>query len=428
MAAEPDSAALAQPRGWPQRFTIVLFFFTCALILYIDRVSISVVGPILMEEFGWDSATMGTILSGFFVGYLLTQLPGGWIADRFGGKGILGFAVVWWSLATFITPFARSVPLMLVARIGLGVGEGVTPPALHSMTARWIPAHERSRVVAFDVTGVYLGLMIAFPVAVWLMTNFGWPWVFYIFGVLGLIWAVLWYFLVTSRPEDHPRISAAELAYIQQDRPHADPVEAVPWRLFFSSSAFWALLIGQFCTLWTWYMFLTWMPIYLVSVQGFSLQEMGFYAMFPYLAMLITANGAGWTADRLIRQGVSPTLVRKVFQSVCFFGSAACLLLLSAATSQWMALVYITLGLGATAVSAAGFLVNHLDIGPRYAGVLMGLTNTVGTIPGILAPVITGFIVQFTGSWDLVFYLAAGLSGFGALVWLLFASGEQVFE
>src|SRR5919106_3539990 len=100
MAVDSESVAVARPIGWPRRFTMVLFFFTCALILYIDRVSISVVAPVLMEEFGWDSAVMGTVLSAFFVGYLFTQLPGGWIADRFGGKGILGFAVLWWSLAT----------------------------------------------------------------------------------------------------------------------------------------------------------------------------------------------------------------------------------------------------------------------------------------------------------------------------------------
>ncbi len=381
-----------------------------------------------MVEFGWDPAVMGTILSAFFIGYLLTQLPGGWLADRFGGKGVLGFAVIWWSLVTFVTPFARTVPLMMAARIGLGIGEGVTPPALHSMTARWIPPHERSRVVAFDVTGVYLGLMIAFPLSVWMVTHWGWPWVFYSFGLLGLLWAFLWYFLVTSRPEEHPSVSPGELAYIQQGSPAADPVETVPWRLFFLSSAFWALVVGQFCTLWTWYMFLTWLPIYLVTVQGFSLEEMGVYAMIPYLVMLITANGAGWTADSLIRRGVSITLVRKWFQGLCFAGSAGCLLLLSATASPWLALLYITLGLAAIAMSAAGFLVNHLDIGPRYAGILMGITNTAGTIPGILAPVATGFIIKFTGSWDLVFYIAAGISGISALIWLLFATGECVFE
>jgi ACS family sodium-dependent inorganic phosphate cotransporter len=155
---------------------------------------------------------------------------------------------------------------------------------------------------------------------------------------------------------------------------------------------------------------------------------MGIYAMFPYLAMMLAANGAGWIADRLIHRGVHITLVRKGFQSLCFVGSAVCLLLLSTTTSQWLALLYITVGLAAVATSAAGFLVNHIDIGPRYAGVLMGLANTIGTIPGILAPAITGFIIQFTGSWDLVFYLAAAISGIGLLVWLLFATGEQVFE
>ena len=428
MAIELESVVAARPPGWPRRFTMVLFFFTCALILYIDRVNISVVAPILMTEFGWDPAVTGTILSAFFVGYLLTQLPGGWLADRFGGKAIIGFAVVWWSLATFITPFAYAVPLMIAARIGLGIGEGVTPPALHSMTARWIPAHERSRVIAFNVTGVYVGIMAAFLLSVWIVTHWGWSWVFYSFGLLGLLWALLWYFLVTSWPEEHPTISPAELAYIQQDLPEVAPVEAIPWRLFFSSSAFWALVVGQFCTLWTWYMFLTWLPIYLVKARGFSLEEMGVYAMLPYLAMLLAANGAGWIADGLIRRGVSITLVRKGFQSLCFVGSAGCLLLLSATTSQWLALLYIALGLGAVATSAAGFLVNHLDIGPRYAGVLMGIANTVGTIPGILAPATTGFIIQFTGSWELVFYLAAGISGVGTLIWLLFATGERVFE
>jgi ACS family sodium-dependent inorganic phosphate cotransporter len=428
MAAEVEVVAVPRPTGWPRRFTVVLFFFTCALILYIDRVNISVVAPLLMTEFGWEPALMGTILSAFFVGYLLTQLPGGWLADRFGGKGVVCFAVVWWSLATVLTPFAYTVPLMIAARIGLGIGEGVTPPALHSMTARWIPAQERSRVIAFDVTGVYVGIALAFPLSVWIVTHGGWPWVFYSFGALGLVWAGLWYCLVTSRPEDHPTISPIELAYIQQDRPAVAAVEAVPWRRFFAAPAFWALLVGQFCTLWTWYMLLTWLPIYLVQARGFSLEQMGVYAMLPYLAMLVAANGAGWLADGLIRRGVGITRVRKGFQSLCFVGSGVCLVLLSATTSQWLALLYLTLGLGAVATSAAGFLVNHLDIGPRYAGVLMGITNTVGTIPGILAPVVTGFIVQFTGSWELVFYLAAAISGIGELIWVLFATGEQVFE
>ena len=317
---------------------------------------------------------------------------------------------------------------MITARIGLGIGEGFTPGALHSMTARWIPIYERSRVVAFDMTGVYFGIMISFPLSVWIVTHWGWPWVFYSFGFLGLLWALFWHFLVTSRPEEHPTISPAELAHIQQGSPQSDLVETVPWRLFFSSSPFWALVIGQFCTLWTWYMLLTWMPIYLVREQGFSLEEMGVYSMIPYLTMLLAANGAGWLADSLIRRGVRTTLVRKFIQSLCFVGSAVCLLLLSATTSPWLAILYLTLGMGAVATSAAGFLVNHLDIGPRYAGVLMGITNTAGTLPGIIAPIITGFIIQFTGSWDWVFYIAAGISGMGTLIWLLFATGERVFE
>jgi MFS family permease len=144
--------------------------------------------------------------------------------------------------------------------------------------------------------------------------------------------------------------------------------------------------------------------------------------------MLVAANGSGWLADGMIRRGVSITLVRKGFQSVCFIGSAICLLLLSATMSPLLAVLYLSLGLGSVAASAAGFLVNHLDIGPRYAGVLMGVTNTLGTIAGILAPAVTGFIVQLTGHWEPVFYLAASISVIGEVVWLLFATGERVFD
>jgi len=175
-------------------------------------------------------------------------------------------------------------------------------------------------------------------------------------------------------------------------------------------------------------MFLTWMPIYLVNVWGFSLQEMGLYLMLPCLAMPIIANTACGIANGLLEHVVSPSLVRKGFQGVSFASSAVYLPLLSATTSQWLALLYITLRLGAVAVSAAGFLVNHLDIWARSAGLLMGTANTVGTVPGILAPLATGFIIPATGSRDIVFYLATGISGISLVVWLLFASGEQTLE
>src|SRR5262245_47921030 len=172
-----------------------------------DRVNISVVAPVLMQEWGWDPAVMGTVLSAFFLGYFLTQILGGWLSDRWGAKGILGGAVTWWSLVTMLTPFAQTTSSMMAIRVALGLGDGMSPPCLYTSIARWIPTSERSRVSAFLATGMYVGIIIAFPLAVWIMTRLGWPWVFYLFGAAGLIWSVAWSLLVTNNPEDHPRIS-----------------------------------------------------------------------------------------------------------------------------------------------------------------------------------------------------------------------------
>lgn len=428
MAVSSSATVAVRAYHWPQRFTVVILLCLSVVILYMDRVNMSVVAPVLMQELGWDPAVMGTVLSAFFVGYFLTQIPGGWLSDRWGTKGILGGAVAWWSLVTMLTPFATITSTMLAVRVALGLGEGMSPPCLYTTMARWFPASERSRVGAVLASGMYIGLAIAFPTAVWIMTHLGWPWVFYIFGALGIVWSAIWFFLVTSNPEDHPRISQEELNLILQGQ-HATPkAETIPWGLILHERAFWALLCAHFCTNWTWYTFLTWLPTYLVQARGFSLSEMGFYATFPYIAMMFFGNGSAWMADRMIQGGTSITFVRKLWQTVAFVGAAVCLFALIQVASPMLAVLCITLGLGFLACFSPGMGINHLDIGPKYAGALVGMTNTAATIPGILAPIIIGFIVKWTGDWNMVFYLAIGVMLVGTVIWNLFATGEKRFE
>jgi ACS family sodium-dependent inorganic phosphate cotransporter len=420
MAVHSETAVAVQVQRWPQRVNVVVLLFLSVVVLYMDRVNISVVAPVLMKELGWDEAVMGTVLSAFFVGYFLTQIPGGWLSDRWGAKGILGGAVAWWSLVTMLTPFARTTSSMMAIRIALGLGEGMSPPCLYTSVARWVPVSERSRVASFLATGMYVGIAFAFPLAVWIMTHLGWPWVFYLFGLTGLIWSAAWYRLVTSNPEDHPRVSAEELQYIRQGQQPTSPTHTIPWARFFRAPAFWALLCAHFCTNWTWYTFLTWLPTYLVQARGFSLEQMGTVAMLPYLAMIVFGN--------LIQHGTSITTVRKLSQTLTFLGAALFLFLLTHTTTPGLTVLSITLGLGFLACFSSGMGINHLDIGPKYAGVLVGLTNTAATIPGILAPVITGFIVKFTGDWNTVFYLAIVVMLVGTVIWNLFATGKRLFD
>jgi MFS transporter, ACS family, solute carrier family 17 (sodium-dependent inorganic phosphate cotransporter), other len=428
MAVHSEAVAVVRAQRWPQRFKVVFLLFLSVVVLYMDRVNMSVVAPVLMQEFGWDPAVMGTVLSAFFLGYFLTQIPGGWLSDRWGAKGILGGAVAWWSLVTMCTPLAQTTSAMMTVRVALGLGEGMSPPCLYTSIARWVPIHERSRASAFIATGMYVGIVMAFPVAVWIMTHLGWPWVFYLFGAFGLMWSVAWYLLVTNNPEEHPHISTEEVQLILQGQQATPKAQAIPWGRFFREPAFWALMCAHFCTNWTWYTFLTWLPSYLVQVRGFSLNEMGIYATFPYLAMMFVGNGTAWLADDMIRRGLSVTFVRKIFQTVAFGGAGLFLVLLTYTTSPGMTIVCITLGLGSLACFSSGMGINHLDIGPKYAGVLVGLTNTAATVPGILAPIITGFIVKFTGDWNMVFYIATGVMLVGTVVWDLFASGKKIFD
>jgi len=412
----------------PQRIKLVVLFFLSNLICYMDRINISVTAPIIMKELGWNEAALGVILSSFFVGYTFLQIPGGWLADRFGGKRILSIGVLWWSFFTMITQLARNVATMTAARALMGLGEGVNFPSIQSLTAKWIPAGERSRVAGFTLSGISVGNIIAFPLATWIMTTLGWQYVFYVFGVFGLLWLVFWLPLAANRPEEHPAISAEELAYIKENTPVLPPLEKTPWRMILSKAPVWALIINHFCNSWGFFMFLTWLPTYLVKAHGFSIKEMGFYSMLPYIAMVVGSNGAGWLADYCIKRTGNITLIRKLFHSISLLSASIFLIFLSQAGTKMEAVLLITLSLGLMSMTGSTTGPNAMDIAPRYAGIIMGMQTTAGNIAGVIVPIVVGFIVSLTGRWDMVFYIAAAIMTFAVLVWDLFATGKQVIK
>ncbi|MCS6926455.1 MAG: ACS family MFS transporter [Candidatus Binatia bacterium] len=435
--SEPTASAPPTPAPgvslrhyWPRRLILVVLCFVSTFICYIDRVNISVAIIPMAEEFGWDQTTRGVVLSSFFYGYLATQVLGGWLADRFGGKIVLGLGVVWWSIFTLLTPPAAfvSLPVLFLARVGMGFGEGVAFPAIHNLYAHWIPVHERARSVALNASGIPLGTVAALLLTPAIAVAWGWPMVFYAFGILGFLWYLVWHFAVTATPETHPTIHTSELQFIRAHTPPVPQNEQIPWRLLLSKAPVWAIIINHFCSNWGFYVILTWLPTYFHQALGVNLAQVGVYTILPWLVMFLMANVAGWVADHLLQRGLSITVVRKLMQSIGFLGAATFLTLVGRVSTPIEAIVYMccTLGLGSFAL--AGFGVNHLDIGPRYAGILLGFSNTAGTIPGIIGVTLTGLILDATGSWYLVFLISAGVYVCGVLVWLLFATGERVFE
>ncbi len=401
-------------------------FFLSTVICYIDRVSISVAIIPMARDRGYDPVTQGLILSAFFWGYIVSQLLGGWVADRFGGKRVLTFGVAIWSLATLLTPAASSsFGLLLLMRVVLGVGEGVNFPAIHSLAARWAPARERARVIALNLSGVHLGTVLALLAAPPLLLAMGWPAVFYISGALGALWLVPWSIKAADSPEEASGVSAEELALILADRSEASRAESIPWRRIFAEKAMWAIILAHVCNNWGMYILLLWLPTYLHQMLGVPMAEVGNYALVPWLATFIASNLGGWACDGLLTRGLSVTAVRKLMQTAAFTLGAIPLLVLPSVNSPGIAIVLVTVSTMSCALGFSAFCVNHLDIGPRYAGVLMGISNTAATVPGIVGVAITGFILEATGSFATVFYLTAAVYVVGLFGYLRWGSGEQ---
>jgi MFS transporter, ACS family, solute carrier family 17 (sodium-dependent inorganic phosphate cotransporter), other len=415
----------------PKRYILVALCFCATFICYIDRVNISVAIIPMAEHFGWSGTTKGLVLSSFFIGYLGAMLPVGWLANRYGGRTLLGVALVSWSIFTFLTPIAASLSFaaLIATRILMGVGEAASFPAVYNLLARWVPKSERSRAASINLTGIPLGTIFALSTTGWLIAHHGWPSVFYAFGALGLIFACFWFWQVRARPSAHPSISEAERALLSHlDAEIGTTPQPVPWKRLFSHSAVWALVINHFCANWTLYLMLTWLPSYFRDVQHMSIAGSGLFAIGPWLSQLAVGNASALMADRAIARGADVTVMRKVMQCSGLLGGAAFLLLATQAATPTMALLTLCGAMGAGALCWSGFASNHLDIAPEHADVLWSISNTAGTVPGIVGVAATGLLLDLTGGYGATFAVAAGINVVGAIVWLIWGTGKRILD
>ncbi|GLT81690.1 hypothetical protein SLE2022_001260 [Rubroshorea leprosula] len=414
---------------FPKRWVIVILCFSAFLLCNMDRVNMSIAILPMSAEFNWSPTTVGLIQSSFFWGYLLTQIAGGIWADTVGGKSVLAFGVVWWSVATALTPIAAKIglPFLLVVRAFMGVGEGVAMPAMNNILSKWVPVAERSRSLALVYSGMYLGSVTGLAFSPFLIHQFGWPSVFYSFGSLGTVWFTVWLNKAYSSPLDDPELRPQEKNLLVTKCVSKEPVKTIPWRLILSKPPVWALIVSHFCHNWGTFILLTWMPTYYHQVLKFNLTESGLFAVLPWLTMAFSANMGGWIADTLVSKGLSVTRVRKIMQTIGFLGPAFFLTQLSHVDSPAMAVICMACSQGTDAFSQSGLYSNHQDIAPRYSGVLLGLSNTAGVLAGVFGTAATGYILQH-GSWDDVFEVSVGLYLVGTVVWNLFSTGEKILD
>ncbi|XP_043737660.1 vesicular glutamate transporter 3 isoform X2 [Cervus elaphus] len=336
-------------------------------------------------QFNWDPETVGLIHGSFFWGYIVTQIPGGFISNKFAANRVFGAAIFLTSTLNMLIPSAARAHYGCVmgVRILQGLVEGVTYPACHGMWSKWAPPLERSRLATTSFCGSYAGAVIAMPLAGVLVQYIGWASVFYIYGILGIIWYVFWLLQAYECPAAHPTISQEERTYIETS-------------------------IGEGANL--------------VSLS------VGLLSAVPHMVMTIIVPIGGQLADYLrSRKILTTTAVRKIMNCGGFGMEATLLLVVGFSHTKGMAISFLVLAVGFSGFAISGFNVNHLDIAPRYASILMGISNGVGTLSGMVCPLIVGAMTKHKTreEWQNVFLIAALVHYSGVIFYGVFASGEK---
>ncbi len=421
----------------PYRFKVVFLSFLAVFICYIDRVNISVAIIPMQEQFGWSESQVGIILGSFYFGYMITMILGGYLADKYGGKKVLGYALLIWSLFTIITPFFAYQGLwwLILIRILMGLGEGVTFPSWHAIYARWIPFQERTRAIGFTNGGIAAGTLFGFAVAALIIANYSWEWVFYSFGLLGFFWYFFWNRIVTSFPEDNKLLSDEELHYIKTEAPSKESAPTIPLLTLIRNAPFMAIAVATFCNNWSLYTFLSYLPKYVNApvAQGGMGIDLGsnvfiYSILIPSLVAIFSLILGGFLADGLIKRGYGLLNVRRSVNSIGFFGSALLLYLISLEDSLINVVILLSLINVCSGICAGGFGVNHADLGPKYTGSLVGIAGSIGMIAAIISPIAAGYILEITSSWSSIFYVCTFVLLFGGTFYLLFASVEKQFD
>lgn len=376
----------------------------------------------------WDSVAQGAILGAFFYGYLFTQVPGGYLAHRFGGKYVYCIGIFGTAFFTLLTPPVARLGkfYLMAARFIEGFFEGATYPAMHTILGHWAPSSEKTRMTSVSYAGAYFGTVVAMPLSAFLGRYFGWPAIFYFFGIVAMLWCVFWVKLFYDLPENNPYISSNELALLKRETKEGGN-ETVPWSNILRSKAVWAIMVAHVCQNWGTYTMLAYLPRILKNLLDYNHEKAGSLSAVPYLAMGVLLLIAGSLADFLRqRYKWSTILARKVFCCLGLIGQAVFILIAMFKTWEWLVLFSLIASVGLGGLTFSAFSVNSLDIAPQYAGHLMGLSNTLATMPGMFSPLFVGAVVrnELLNEWRIVFIFTAGIFLFGATVFAIFAKGE----
>ena len=415
------------------RWRIMALVLIISALTYLDRLNLSIAGKFIQDEYRFSTQTMGWILSAFVLGYALFQVPAGRFGDRYGPRGVITWAILWWSAFTAATAIAPRLPLVgwfglawsfVIVRFLVGMGEAAAYPNSSKIVAFWMGASHRGVGSSLIFTGIGVGGALTPTLIAWVMQRWGWRISFYLCASLGIIVAAVWRFYATDHPEDHPHVNTAELEVIRagltparRDAQLTNPGQRLPWSKIFSSLSVWGLILSYACIAYPAYIYYTWFYIYLVRVRGLTLMQAGLWGSTPFLAIMLLAPLGGWASDRLAARIGK----RRGRQSAVWLGVACSATLLWAGAhtaNNTLAILLLAGAAGFNLFATASWWAACIDLTRNYSGSLSGLMNMCGNLGGWLAPIVTAFIATRLG-WTQALDFAALLTLASGVLWIL---------
>ncbi|PKF14346.1 MFS transporter [Macrococcoides caseolyticum] len=399
------------------RWMFALIFFLIGVIAYMDRANISYIAQPMMEDLNMNKTQFGMLASVFAAGYALMQVPAGIMAEKFGPKKMLTFALVWWSAFTILTGVIKNHGLLYTMRFLFGIGEGPMYPSNAVFNTYWFAKSEKGRASSALLAGSYFGPVIAPFVTIAIYQAFGWEAVFFIFGVIGIVIAAIWAIIAKDLPEHHKMVNEAEKAYIIENR---DVVQtdkkSAPWGIFFKRFSFFAIAGQYFVVQFVITLFLIWLPTYLQEEYHVVLKDMKFLAAAPWLMMFILIMAGGTISDAIISRGYSRFRARALIAIFGFIVFAVSLFLSVQTNDMMMNLIYLSLCLGGVGLSMGMSWASATDLGRNFSGTVSGWMNLWGNVGAFLSPMLGGYLVQHYG-WDTTFYLMIIPAALAIVLW-----------
>jgi sugar phosphate permease len=414
-----------------ERWLVLFLLCLMYLITYLDRVSMANTAPMIIKEYGFSKVQMGIIFSAFIWSYSLFQVPGGWLGDRFGPRKVLSTIMGYRTVIAVITTLSVGFKSFWGVRFALGVGEaGAFPTATRAMQM-WYPRDERGFVQGISHAASRFGAAIGPPVAVAIMIHYGWRSVFYVIGALSLLWSFLYMVVYRNMPEEHARVSRAELARIRGLDANGEIKKAnvtkrpkVPWSVLLKHGNMWAVMCAYATYIYSLWFFLSWLPSYLLEYRHFTLIKTGIYASMPLAAGVVGDAFGGWLTDKLYIRTNNLKFSRRSVAITAMLGCGTSTLFAALSASPFTALICLTIAMFFLEMNIGPAWAVPMDIGGEFSGTVSGMMNMGGQFVGALSPTVFGYLVS-RGSWVAPFGVSAGLLFIGAAIWAFWIDPEQ---